>query len=219
MPGRKSKRSISRKRVSRKRRALPVAFNPLPDRLHVKLRYTQNFIFTTTTAASVQIMRGNSLFDPDYTGTGHQPLFRDQYSGLYNRYCVLGSSIACEAVCPYANQCMQVVLYPQPDDVTTGSTIPLDSEKPRAKSMIVTGGGQSRVLRHKIRTGTLYSTKLTPYSRDDVYCSQYGTNPSSTWYWVMSAQNPDLTTSSACTLTCTVVYDVVLFDPLRQTQS
>lgn len=33
----------------------------------------------------------NSLYDPDATGTGHQPLYRDQMQNLYNHYVVIGS--------------------------------------------------------------------------------------------------------------------------------
>lgn len=31
-----------------------------------------------------------SIFDPDYTGVGHQPAFHDQWATLYNRYRVIG---------------------------------------------------------------------------------------------------------------------------------
>lgn len=39
------------------------------------------------------VYRVNSTFDPDYTGTGHQPMGRDQYMGLYQRAQVLGFKI------------------------------------------------------------------------------------------------------------------------------
>ena len=38
----------------------------------------------------------NSLFDPDQTGTGHQPYYFDQFAALYNRYTVLGSKLTAE---------------------------------------------------------------------------------------------------------------------------
>jgi len=36
----------------------------------------------------------NSLYDPDQTGVGHQPLYFDQMSALYDHYCVIGSKIS-----------------------------------------------------------------------------------------------------------------------------
>jgi len=37
--------------------------------------------------------RGSALFDPDVTGTGHQPKGFDQMAALYRKYLVLGSQI------------------------------------------------------------------------------------------------------------------------------
>lgn len=37
--------------------------------------------------------RTNSMYDPDYTGVGHQPLFRDEMAAQYKSYTVLYSKI------------------------------------------------------------------------------------------------------------------------------
>lgn len=37
--------------------------------------------------------RANSIFDPNYTGTGHQPYGHDIMGTLYKRYCVMGAKI------------------------------------------------------------------------------------------------------------------------------
>lgn len=39
------------------------------------------------------VFRANSLYDPDYTGVGHQPLGYDQFSPMYKQYCVVGVKI------------------------------------------------------------------------------------------------------------------------------
>lgn len=44
-------------------------------------------------AAAVYVFRVNSLFDPDFTGGGHQPLGFDQMSAMYNRYTVTNCQI------------------------------------------------------------------------------------------------------------------------------
>lgn len=45
---------------------------------------------------TVQQFRINSIYDPDYTGTGTQPLGRDLLAGMYNYYRVLQTDFHCE---------------------------------------------------------------------------------------------------------------------------
>jgi hypothetical protein len=44
-------------------------------------------------AVASQNFRLNSVFDPDITGSGHQPRWFDQYSALYASYVVVASKI------------------------------------------------------------------------------------------------------------------------------
>lgn len=59
--------------------------SPVATRLRTKLNYA-----TQITPAAIPVYEYlfnlNSLFDPDRTGTGHQPLGFDQLKTLYNRY-------------------------------------------------------------------------------------------------------------------------------------
>lgn len=66
-----------------------------PNKIITKLRYG----FTVSTAALSNetiidyVFRMNSIQDPDFTGTGHQPLWHDTYSTVYETYRVLGSQL------------------------------------------------------------------------------------------------------------------------------
>lgn len=42
---------------------------------------------------SSYVFRANGIFDPNYTGTGHQPMGRDTWATMYNHYLVTGSRI------------------------------------------------------------------------------------------------------------------------------
>ncbi len=44
-----------------------------------------------------QVFTANGLFDPDITGTGHQPRGFDQFMALYDKYVVVSSSITLKA--------------------------------------------------------------------------------------------------------------------------
>lgn len=61
------------------------------------MKYMDNFQFTTSATnnlTSNQAFRANGIFDPDYTGAGHQPLGHDQWNTFYNHYLVVGSKIS-----------------------------------------------------------------------------------------------------------------------------
>jgi len=45
---------------------------------------------------AVHNFRANSIFDPDETAGGHQPLGHDEWGLFYNHYIVLGAKITCQ---------------------------------------------------------------------------------------------------------------------------
>lgn len=47
-----------------------------------------------TSTAADYYFRANSLFDPDHTSTGHQPMWHDQMALFYKKYVVIGSRIS-----------------------------------------------------------------------------------------------------------------------------
>jgi len=60
----------------------------------VKLNYFDQLNLSPNSGSVQQCtFRANSIYDPNSTGTGHQPLFHDQLQELYNNYVVLGSKI------------------------------------------------------------------------------------------------------------------------------
>lgn len=66
----------------------------VPTKRNVKLKYGALINKNDALAAVVhQIFRANSLFDPDFTGIGHQPMGFDQWSALYSRYRVNAAKI------------------------------------------------------------------------------------------------------------------------------
>jgi len=70
-----------------------------PDRLVVKLRYDDIKQLTMTSGAlGLLQFNMNSIFDPDITGTGHQPKGLDQYFGLYDKAVVTSAKIVVKCV-------------------------------------------------------------------------------------------------------------------------
>lgn len=62
-----------------------------PQNKKVRLVYCESLTFAGSLGAMSQhVFRLNSLFDPDFTATGHQPLGFDQWAQFYNHYVVNG---------------------------------------------------------------------------------------------------------------------------------
>ncbi len=64
---------------------------PFAENYKVRLRYCDRPQLTTTGSVNTAVgytFRLGSLYDPDYTGTGHQPYMYDQLTTIYNKYIV-----------------------------------------------------------------------------------------------------------------------------------
>lgn len=97
----RNKRSRSSKRSGRRRRRyagrpyIKVMRQPVPDQMLTKLNYSENLVIPLLGAVGGALSPSlyrfqTSLYDPDYTGTGHQPMWRDTLATMYNKYRVHG---------------------------------------------------------------------------------------------------------------------------------
>jgi len=81
---RKNVRKTRRIRKARKTLVVNKAITPVPQRFITKHKYSTTF--TIGSLNPVYRFRMNSLYDPDRSGVGHQPLGRDEWASWYNRY-------------------------------------------------------------------------------------------------------------------------------------
>ena len=97
-----SKRTAKRARVGSKalvtKKTFPLKYNPVPPKFVTTVRYADVVNLSITSGAfASQVFSCNGLFDPDVTGTGHQPLYFDQLIALYQHYNVMSSKITIRA--------------------------------------------------------------------------------------------------------------------------
>lgn len=66
----------------------------IADRTKVIMKYAQDMdVSVDGTVGANYLFRCNSIFDPDQSGVGHQPMGHDEYAQFYNNYTVIGSKI------------------------------------------------------------------------------------------------------------------------------
>jgi len=78
-----------------RRSGFPRMYNqPMPQSLITTLRYTDYFSINPGVGfAGSYAFVANGLFDPNFTGTGHQPMGFDQLMTFYNHYEVIGAKM------------------------------------------------------------------------------------------------------------------------------
>ena len=87
------------KKKSYKKKSVAIVRNPVnyvgfPKEQRVHMRYVTNLdLNLASSGLASNIFRCNSIYDPDATGTGHQPLGHDEWSLFYNHYVVTSSKI------------------------------------------------------------------------------------------------------------------------------
>lgn len=91
----RSRRSYNRRRKKKYSSPYQGRLMPgFPKSKMFKFRYCDSVVLNAPIGnIASHVFKANGLYDPDVTGTGHQPLGFDEASVYYNHYVVLGSKI------------------------------------------------------------------------------------------------------------------------------
>lgn len=207
--------------------------NAYKDTTFVKLRYSAILTFSAGNVIeplgiSEYVFRGNSIFDPDFSGSGNQPYGFDQWTDIYSNYLVYGSKFTVEDV-PYvsgndyssgsSDSVHQLTLYPSLTSTVTNTTyggiqyqqLPMI---PYAKNKtIVTNSShrKDRMISHYMPTGKLEGVPTNVVSADPNYFAGAGTNPSATWYWHLLAAPMINNQAYYCYVKVNITYYVKFF--------
>lgn len=94
-------------------------FDPFPGKMKSILRYSEVITIATSTGIAIHhFFRANGIYDPNVTGTGHQPYGHDTLASIYNHYNVLGSMIT---VTPVSSNQSGTVGITMTDDTTVNA--------------------------------------------------------------------------------------------------
>jgi hypothetical protein len=180
-----------------------------PDKLLCTLKYCDSASFNSTPTPSSQVYSCNSLYDPDVSGSGHQPLNFDQFASLYETYVVVGATVKLE----YFNNSGTVPCY-----VTAGYspnvlayTVDNLVEGKYFKKGILglsSAGNSIRVINLPyMSTAEIFGTKFVEGDPD--YYTPVSTNPTKQWYVTIKGRALDGVTNLNFTVRSTILYDVV----------
>jgi hypothetical protein len=192
------------------------AWQFLEPHQYLTFKYSDFQTITLLTVTGVsQIYNLNSLFDPDRTGTGHQPYGYDQLSAMYNRYRVLRVKWKVKFATSSGDYFALVLpsnglLASAP---TTLAPFITASECPLSKSIIQSSTSQSETVIGSIKLNELNGVTRTEYIADDRFEAQVSTSPAELIVLNLAFYNPNVGTT-IINFNVTLEYEADLHDPI-----
>lgn len=95
-----------------------------PKKLTMTHTYIEPYTSLTSTAGAINIYKFicNGMYDPNYSGAGHQPYYFDQAAALYDHYHIIGSKITVTCVPSSSTSPSAVVGIVISDDATLAAS-------------------------------------------------------------------------------------------------
>jgi len=225
----KRKTAYRKKRSTRSRRSKTTMRNSNPGQLIApryitKLKYADGPYTLSVPFADISTdyqFNLNSLFDPNRTGTGHQPLGHDQLDLLYNRYRVFAASYRVEFYPNPPGSSFQAAHFVSlRNDATTMSSLSLNAVRETPHTLVKIG----RFDAPTIFTGRVSLPKLTgqtsaQYKAGTNYEAQMSASP--TELMTLNIGSVPLTSLGGATtyFNVQIMYHVECFDPRTLAQS
>jgi len=140
----------------------------------------------------------NSTYDPDATGVGHQPLYRDTYAAIYDQYAVISADVKVTFVSNALTSAM-LVGYLIDDDVSNSTSINTLCEQNNGESFLIpnsTGSMNTRSFMYHWDAEKIL--KIDPFA-SETYKTPVGSNPteqSTLLLWAAPADSQSTTTTT-----------------------
>lgn len=183
------RRILRRKRVYRRRRTIAkkpytkISRMPIAERLFTKLRYSEIITFTMSSPNVLSsYLFQTSIYDPDVTAVGHQPLWRDTLATMYNRYRVFG--IKYTIALKNTNVSQLTWAYVKNSDNSTTETNPNTlRERNEGKPLMLDSlNGRTNIVSGYLSASKAHGLSKREFYDDDGFISAIGTNPSKMAY-------------------------------------
>lgn len=178
--------------------------DPFPNKMSATLRYSQNISLNPTSILSVaHVFRAASIFDPDFTGVGHQPYGHDQYQNIFQFYRVVKSVITVTSASTGGNNVIGVAMRATPTVITDPEVI-REVKGTRFTPLSNTSDPYKIQMTHLI----------TEVDDESQSTAQFGTNPTQNNYFHVWAAPNGSADPAELALCVDIVYHVEMWEPL-----
>jgi len=176
-----------------------------PSSVVRRLRYSDSITLNSASGVvSSYVLRANDLFDPDFTGTGHQPMGFDQLMLVYNHFCVIKARLICVFRSILSNTATVAIRY---DGASAPITVP--------NRIIELGGcviddvsflattNEAKELTLDLDIAKLQAVKKSAITADPTLRGDAATSPTEVTYFHIQMWNTNSTT-------CSCIVDFIL---------
>lgn len=200
--------------------------DPFPPVFMCKMTYVDSNTLSTGVAGvfgTEQVFRLNSLFDPNFTGTGRQPYCYDQITPLYRYYQVFGVNIEIIANDPSADAIVIGAII-QPSNATvslTGRGIDEVKEKPMCITFPLNNTGSQTAKREQYMALHVIEgiNKVQYMAGQSDYSSAVGTSPTKNPYLRLALASDRSNAGDSCIVRVKLTFYTKFFDRITQGSS
>lgn len=179
-----------------------------------RLVYHENVAITSTSGVpATYVFSCNGLYDPNITGTGHQPAGFDQIMLYYNHYYVLKSTVKCTC------RVTTTAIYPtfmisvnaDTTAITDLNTLQEDGSSVRTR---MGGAGLDSCMQTLTTTCNVAKFGGAKYLEDSTqYQGSVAANPAEQSYFHLTLFDGDALNTVTCYFDVTIVYEAVFIEP------
>jgi len=176
-------------------------------------KYVDTYALISSTGSTPkQVNSCNSIYDPDITGVGHQPLYRDTFAAIYDQYAV----VSCKIKATFNNLCATSSFHVgavMDDDSTSSTSVTTLMEQNLGKNLLLpplSGSLSSRTI--TLNFDCKKHLGIDPYT-SQTYKTSQGSNATEGFDVIFWAAPADGATSGTVQLNVEMEY-LVLFTEL-----
>ena len=190
-----------------------------PMTMNIRHKYRETVFMTCTAGAmSNYLFSCNSLYDPNKTGTGHQPMYYDQLAAIYGYYTVIGSKMTMRLTHDAgSNSAVTVALSKNEDATVTPTNVDGVIEAGWAKSKTL---GESSTDPVQLSSSwSLYQRHRTADISNDQFRADINSSPTDQTFYQISLQPTDRASTNSYNVEVLIEYMAVWSDIKEIAQS